>query len=239
MCKIIRAIKAAKSDNITVLPIVGILGVRKTALAKLVYKDPRVERKFERIWVWVSNIFDEVRVTREILDVVTMASHEGSRNRESYEGVSNYSKLLEVLKKHMACLSKKFLLVLDDVCDCMVNSLWKDLLDALGSSCTKGNVIIVTTRNLSIPKRLGTIKPVELRALGNNAFLQLFRACAFGDNNYKEHLDTSLQICAKLKGNPLAAKSAVEMLREQPTLDHWKTSLRMVFGNLCSSVEAS
>ncbi|CAD6271324.1 unnamed protein product [Miscanthus lutarioriparius] len=176
--KIIRAIEAATSDNITVLPIVGILGVGKTALAKLVYKDPRVERKFEQIWVWVSNIFDE------------------------------------------------FLLVLDDVCDCMVNSLWKDLLDALGSSCTKGNVIIVTTRNLSIAKRLGTIKPVELRALGNNAFLQLFRACAFGDNNYKEHLDTSLQICAKLKGNPLAAKSAVEMLRERPTLDHWKNIIK-------------
>jgi Cdc6-like AAA superfamily ATPase len=141
--KIIWAIKAAKSDNITVLPIVGFIGVGKTTLAKLVYHDPHVEREFERIWVWVSNIFDEVRVTREILDVVTMASHEGSRNRESYEGVSNYSKLLEVLKKHMACLSKKFLLVLDDVNDCMDASRWKDPLDALGSGCTKGNVIIV------------------------------------------------------------------------------------------------
>ncbi|XP_066361880.1 putative disease resistance protein RGA3 [Miscanthus floridulus] len=224
--KIIRAIEAAKSDNITVLPIVGILGVGKTVLAKLVYKDPRVERKFERIWVWVSNIFDEVRVTREILDVVTMASHEGSRNRESYEGVSNCSKLLEVLKKHIACLSKKFLLVLDDVYDCMDNSQWKDLIDALGSSCRKGNVIIVTVRNLAVAKRLGTIEPVKLRALENYDFWLLFKACAFGDNQCKEHLDIGRQIATKLNGNPLAAENAADMLREQPGLHHWKTIMK-------------
>ena len=35
---------------------------------------------------------------------------------------------------------------------------------ALGSSCTKGNVIIVTARNLSIAQRLGTVQPVKLGA---------------------------------------------------------------------------
>ncbi|XP_066364113.1 putative disease resistance protein RGA3 [Miscanthus floridulus] len=224
--KIIRAIKAAKSDNITVLPIVGIPGVGKTALAKLVYNAPRVERKFERIWVWVSNIFDEVRVTREILDVVALANHEGSRKRESYEGVSNYSKLLEALKKHIACLSKKFLLVLDDVYDCMDNSQWKDLIDALGSSCRKGNVIIVTVRNLAVAKRLGTIEPVKLRALENDGFWLLFKACAFGDNQCKEHLDIGRQIATKLNGNPLAAENAADMLREQPGLHHWKSIMK-------------
>ncbi|CAD6271327.1 unnamed protein product [Miscanthus lutarioriparius] len=224
--KIIRAIKAAKSDNITVLPIVGIPGVGKTALAKLVYNAPRVERKFERIWVWVSNIFDEVRVTREILDVVALANHEGSRKRESYEGVSNYSKLLEALKKHIACLSKKFLLVLDDVYDCMDNSQWKDLIDALGSSCRKGNVIIVTVRNLAVAKRLGTIEPVKLRALENDGFWLLFKACAFGDNQCKEHLDIGHQIATKLNGNPLAAENAADMLREQPGLHHWKSIMK-------------
>jgi len=160
-----RVIEAAKSDIITVLPIVDIVGVGKTALAKLVYNDRHVKHQFERIWVWVSNIFDEVRVIMEILDVITLNSHEGSpRTNESYEGVTNYTKLQEVLKNHMACQPKKFLLVLDDVNDSMDDSRWKDLLDALGSSCTKGNVIIVTARNLSIAQRLGTVQPVKLGA---------------------------------------------------------------------------
>jgi len=124
-----RVIEAAKSDIITVLPIVGIVGVGKTALAKLVYNDRHVKHQFERIWVWVSNVFDEVRVIMEILDVITLNSHEGSpRTKESYEGVSNYTKLQEVLKNHMDCQPKKFLLVLDDVNDSMDDSRWKDLL---------------------------------------------------------------------------------------------------------------
>ena len=224
--KIMSVIEAAKSDNITVLPIVGVVGVGKTTLAKLVYNDGLVKNQFERIWVWVSSNFDELRVTREILDAITLDSHGGSPRVGSYEGVSNYTKLQEVLKNHMACLPKKFMLVLDDVNDCMDDSRWKNLLDALGSSCTKGNVIIVTARNLSIAQRLGTAEPVKLGALEEDYFWLLFEACAFGDNNYKEHVDIGYQIAAKLNGNPLAAESAAVMLREQPTLHHWKSIMK-------------
>ncbi|WVZ99498.1 hypothetical protein U9M48_044781 [Paspalum notatum var. saurae] len=225
--RIIGVIKGAKSDHITVLPIVGMVGVGKTALAKLVYNDPIVERQFERIWVWVSNVFDEVRVTREILDVVTLDSHEGyPRNKYNYEGLSNYSKLQEILKKHMACWSKRFLLVLDDVSDCMDNSRWNELLYVLGSTQAKGNVIIVTVRNLPVAQRIGTIEPIKLEALQNDDFWLLFKARAFGDNNDQEYPDIGRQIVAKLKGNPLAAESVVEMLRDHPTIDHWKSILK-------------
>jgi hypothetical protein len=108
----------------------------------------------------------------------------------------------------------------------MDNSQWKDLIDALGSSYRNGNVIIVTVRNLFIAKGLGTIEPVKLRALGNDDFWLLFKACAFGDNNYEEHLDISRQIATKLNGNPLAAESAGDMLREQPTLHYWKSIMK-------------
>ncbi|WVZ99488.1 hypothetical protein U9M48_044775 [Paspalum notatum var. saurae] len=204
--RIIGVIKGAKSDHITVLPIVGILGVGKTALAKLVYNDPVVERQFERIWVWVSNVFDEVRVTREILDIVTLDSHEGyPRNKYSYEGVSNYSKLQEVLKKHMACWSKKFLLVLDDVSDCMDNSRWNELLYVLGSTQAKGNVIIVTVRNLLVAQRIGTVEPIKLGALQNDDFWLLFKARAFGDDNSRVSRNRPSNSC-KVKGQPISSR---------------------------------
>ncbi|XBJ04592.1 hypothetical protein VPH35_023503 [Triticum aestivum] len=54
-----------RSDNVVVVPIVGIAGIGKTTLAQLVYNDPNVERQFHhRIWVWVSHNFDEMRITR-------------------------------------------------------------------------------------------------------------------------------------------------------------------------------
>ena len=64
------------------------------------------------------------------------------------------------------------------------------------------------------------LKKVKLGALEDDDFWLLFKAYAFGDNNNKEHLDIGYQIAAKLKGSPLAAESAAEMLREQPTLGH-------------------
>uniref|UniRef100_K3Z292 BED-type domain-containing protein n=1 Tax=Setaria italica TaxID=4555 RepID=K3Z292_SETIT len=228
---IIRVITAAESNVITVLPIVGIVGVGKTALAQLVYNDPTVISQFERIWIWVSDMFDKVRLTNEMLDVVALESHNRPpRNKESHEGqMRNYSKLQEILKEHMGHRSKRFFLVLDDVTDCMDSYQWNELLSPLKSSQKKGNVIVITTRNLSVARRLGTVEPIKLVALKNDAFWLLFKACAFGDDNYERHPSLNIigrQIAAKLKGNPLAAQTAGEVLKKHLTIDHWSTILK-------------
>ncbi|CAM0902882.1 unnamed protein product [Alopecurus aequalis] len=132
-----------RSDGVRVLPIVGIAGVGKTALAQFVYNDPEVESKFDsRIWVWVSRNFDEVRLTREMLDFVS---------QERHEGISGFAKLQEILKGHVN--SKRLLLVFDDVWDGMKDCRWDKLLAPFVSGQSKGTVILVTTRNLSVAKR--------------------------------------------------------------------------------------
>jgi hypothetical protein len=85
---------------------------------------------------------------------------------------------------------------------------------------------VVDLRQGKISKRLGTVKPVKLGALEGHDFLLLFNACAVDNNNYEEHRDIGYQIVAKSKGNPLAAESAAQMLREQPTLGHWKSIIK-------------
>ncbi|XP_073361976.1 uncharacterized protein [Aegilops tauschii subsp. strangulata] len=194
---IIKLISQHKSaGGVTVLPILGIGGIGKTALAQLVYNDPAVENQFDhKIWIWVSNNFDEVRLTREMLDFVS---------QETHGGLCNLAKLQEILKVGPAVGSFK-------------------------SDNANNNLILMTTRKPSVAKRRGTAEPIKLGPLEKDDFWLLFKAHAFGDENYEEQESLSgigQKIAQKLKGNPLAAQTAGALLREHLTVEHWTNGLK-------------
>ncbi|VAH52050.1 unnamed protein product [Triticum turgidum subsp. durum] len=208
-----------RSDKVIVVPIVGIAGIGKTTLTQLVYNDPEVERQFEhRIWVWVSRNFDEMRLTRDMLSFVS---------QESYEGIGSFVKLQEILRSHIK--SKRVLLILDDVWDDKEDARWKQLLAPFKPHSANGNVILVTTRKMSVAKMIGTVVPIKLATMENDDFWLLFKSCAFVDGNYEclGHLSTiGRKIAEKLKGNPLAAVTTGALLRNQLTVDHWSKILK-------------
>nr|QEQ12704.1 yellow rust resistance protein 7 [Triticum aestivum] len=218
--KIKKSITENQSGGVNVLPIVGIAGVGKTTLAQFVYNDPDVKSQFHhRIWVCVSCKFDEVKLTKEMLDFFP---------RERHEGINNFAKLQEILKEHVEYQAKSFLLILDDVSDSMDYHKWNKLLNPLLSSQAK-NIILVTTRNLSVAQRLSTLEPIKLGALENDDMWLLLKSCAFGFGNYEgtENLSTiGRQIAEKLKGNPLAAVTAGALLRDNLSIDHWSNILK-------------
>ncbi|CAB4273063.1 unnamed protein product [Prunus armeniaca] len=95
-----------EEENVSIISINGLGGLGKTTLAKLVYNDDRVVANFNlRIWICVSNDFDNKRL---LLEIVTAATKETCED-ESIEEMS--MKLQHSLK------NKKLLLVLDDVWD--------------------------------------------------------------------------------------------------------------------------
>nr|BAJ98893.1 predicted protein [Hordeum vulgare subsp. vulgare] len=216
-----KSITEKQSDGVNVLPIVGIAGVGKTTLAQFVYNDPDVKRQFHhRIWVCVSCKFDEVKLTKEMLDFFP---------RERHEGISNFAKLQEILKEYIDYQSQSSLLILDDVSDSMDYQKWNKLLYPLISSQAKGNIILITTRNLSVAQRLGTLKPIKLGPLENDDMWLLLKSCSFGFGNYKAPGNLSTigrQIADKLKGNPLAAVTAGALLRDHLSVDHWSDILK-------------
>lgn len=70
-------------ENVSVISISGLGGMGKTTLAKFVYNDKRVVKNFElRMWVYVSDHFDNKRLVRHI---ITSATNENCGDDESFE----------------------------------------------------------------------------------------------------------------------------------------------------------
>uniref|UniRef100_K3YES4 NB-ARC domain-containing protein n=1 Tax=Setaria italica TaxID=4555 RepID=K3YES4_SETIT len=211
---ILKLMASNRSNGITVVPIVGIGGVGKTTLAQLVYNSLEVGNHFEvKIWVCVSDNFDVFRLTREMLDCVS---------KQTKVQTNNLNRLQEDLAKHM--VSRRFLIVLDDVWDDMKEHSWNKLLAPLKHNQAMGNMILVTTRKLSVAEMTRTVQPVKLGALKDDDFWLLFKTCTFGDEKYEYHpslFTIGKQIARELKGNPLAAKTVGALLKRNISIDNW------------------
>ncbi|XP_062226800.1 putative disease resistance protein RGA4 [Phragmites australis] len=213
MESILKLMASNRSNGITVLPIVGIGGIGKTTLAQLVYNDPIVANQFQiKIWVCVSDNFNVLRLTREMLDCV-------SKQRQAE--TSNLNKLQEDLEKHMK--SRRLLMVLDDVWDDMNEHSWNKLLAPLKRNQAMGNMILVTTRKLPVAEMTRTIEPIMLGALEGDDFWLLFESYAFGDQQYEDQrlYNIGKQLAQDLRGNPLAAKTVGALLRRDINFAYW------------------
>ncbi|KAK3440976.1 hypothetical protein EUGRSUZ_B01237 [Eucalyptus grandis] len=63
-------------ENVSILPIVGIGGLGKTALAKFVYNDEIISKHFDlKMWVCVSNDFDMIKIVKDIIDAQSETWH--------------------------------------------------------------------------------------------------------------------------------------------------------------------
>ncbi|XP_051219878.1 uncharacterized protein [Lolium perenne] len=215
--KIIELLINRGSNDLNVLPVVGIGGVGKTTLARYVYSDERVSDHFDlQMWVCVSTDFSERRITLEILEHVC-------KDRQEYENISNFNVLQNILLKYTR--NKRFLLVLDDVWEERDKSGWDELLAPLRRSQVTGCMILATTRRKSVAKLLGTMTEVELNGLDEKEFWLLFKAFAFGNENYEGHpslQSIGKQIAKALKGCPLAAKSVGALLNTSVSYKHWR-----------------
>ncbi|XP_031397866.1 putative disease resistance RPP13-like protein 1 [Punica granatum] len=204
-----------ESEDLSVIPIVGMGGLGKTTLAQLVYNDEKVTGSFHvRAWACVSDEFDMLAVTKTILQSVGGASaHEGK----------DLNALQVELQRHLS--GKKFLIVLDDVWNENYER-WTLLRRPFESGGAKGSKIIVTTRNLSVASKmksrtgpaytLGMLSPDDCEAL-----LAYHALGAFNFDNHPDLKPAGEKIAAKCAGLPLAAKTVGGVLRSKYELKDW------------------
>ncbi|GFP94612.1 putative disease resistance protein rga1 [Phtheirospermum japonicum] len=200
-----------------IVSIVGVGGVGKTTLAQSVFNDDRVNDCFElKIWICVSDPFDEVGIAKKIVEGVT--------------GKSPDSTQLQVLQQSIIkCISgKKFLLVLDDVWT-EDRAKWEPLKIAL-KSCGMGSKVLVTTRNEKVAEMLDTLEN-EIHRLGvlsdEACWLLLQRIALYGrsEEDCAKYKDIGMQIVGKCRGLPLAAKTLGGLLRRKNNLEEWENVL--------------
>ncbi|KAK2975724.1 hypothetical protein RJ640_010783 [Escallonia rubra] len=189
-------------ESLHVLPIVGIGGLGKTTLAKMVYNDERLKEHFElRIWVCASEGFSMKKLLGEIIIAVT---------NEPCDDLN-----MDHLQAHLrgTLEGKRFLLVLDDMWnDDRVK--WVELLSLLkcGSNASK---IIVTTRSLLVASVVGTIPPYELEDMPHVDCVSLFLRWAFKEGEamrYPNLVRIGEEIVKKCKGVPLAVRTLGSLL---------------------------
>ncbi|KAG4209850.1 hypothetical protein ERO13_A02G008050v2 [Gossypium hirsutum] len=183
--KVVDMLLSPQDDRtVSVVPIVGMAGIGKTTLARLVYHDVDVERRFDvRFWVCVSDDFNVKRILREML--------EHDMNYQQTSIPQNLNALTAKLKGKIEQAKRgneqiKYLLVLDDVWNV---EQWDELM-----WCLEG-----VNKNRGIKHQPGKLKDEECWSIIKE------KAC--GDSPISPSLVLiGEEIAKQCHGVPLAAK---------------------------------
>ncbi|XP_077225803.1 disease resistance protein RGA2-like [Tasmannia lanceolata] len=201
----------SNENDVPVIAIVGMGGLRKTTLAETVYNDENVKGHFElRMWVYVSQDFVVTRIVKAILESAT--------GRPT--ALTQLDEMQKSLRK-IIC-EKRFLLVHDDVWNENTKK-WDDLKKIL--TCKgKGSKIVVTTRKETVASMMGAFhESPHLTGLSESDCWSLFENQAFESGRSEEHpnlVTIGKEIVKKCGGVPLAAKalgSLLRLKREEPS----------------------
>ncbi|OMO73376.1 hypothetical protein CCACVL1_17289 [Corchorus capsularis] len=198
-----------------VIPIVGMGGIGKTTLAKLVYNDAHVEHHFDLLaWVCVSNDFDVTGITKQMLESIT-----------SQTCNDNALNILQLkLKKELS--KKRFLIVLDNVWNEDPHK-WK-ILQSPFLRRTPGSKIIVTTRNHNVSSIMGASHAHSLEVLSHDDALSIFAQHASVPRDFEgcppDLKKVAKKIVRKCDGLPLAAEILGGLL-STVHIDDWKDVL--------------
>ncbi|XP_050285986.1 putative disease resistance protein RGA3 [Quercus robur] len=204
-----------------VISIVGMGGIGKTTLAKLAYakvqtklayNDTKVQTALfdEKLWVCVSNPFDERRVAKAIIK-----GCRGSTNSNELEELLN--EMCELIR------GKKLLLVLDDVWTEEFNH-WKPFKLALECG-DLGSRILITTRSIRVAEMVKSAYTIRLDVLSDEDCWLICSQMAYIEKDDEQLGELGRELAKKCKGLPLAAETLGSLMRNKRSKEEWRDKL--------------
>ncbi|KAJ1692193.1 hypothetical protein LUZ63_008891 [Rhynchospora breviuscula] len=208
-------LEGSTSEDLKVVPVVGMGGLGKTTLAQLVYNDPRVNDNFKLpLWVCVSEDFNIGLLIKSVIELVMGKCEVPIDN-------------MELLRRRLqeAIGGKRYLLVLDDVWNDNVDE-W-DRLRALLNCGASGSAIILTTRIDTVASMMGTVESYKLEFLGKDDSWQLFyrRAFSMGVKESRELVEIGKKMVENCGGLPLAISTLGSLMSNKNEVREWSAIL--------------
>ncbi|CAI8608231.1 unnamed protein product [Vicia faba] len=213
--KIISLLRQSHDENhhVSVVAIVGIGGLGKTALAQLVYNDREVKDMFEKsMWICVSDNFDVKTIVKTIIESLT-----DSKIGDTLPLENLHNMLCDNLT------GKKYLLFLDDIWNENAEK-WARLRTSLMCGA-QGSKIVVTTRSKIVAQTMGVSVPYILNGLNSIESWSLLKNIVTYRDGIKE-VNQKLEsigkkIVEKCSGVPLAIKMLGGLLRRHSKENEW------------------
>ncbi|XP_044480563.1 putative disease resistance protein RGA3 [Mangifera indica] len=201
-----------REKNLHIISLVGMGGIGKTTLAQFAYNNNKVENNFDkRIWVCVSEPFDEIRIAKAII-----------------QSLENYTSNVVELEYLLHCIrdsvkTKKFLLILDDVWT-ENDKKWEPFYNCLKNGLHESKILI-TTRKESVARIMKSNDIINVGELSNEENWLFFEKLALSERlpeEYKNLEEIGRKIVRKCKGLPLAVKTIGSLLQFKKSKEQWQ-----------------
>ncbi|KAH6769442.1 hypothetical protein C2S51_014778 [Perilla frutescens var. frutescens] len=182
-----------ESRNLRVIPIVGMGGIGKTTLAKIVYDDPLTVQQFDiRAWVTLSQDYNADVILSSLLASMKNFDKEGSERSSELVG----EKVFKILK------GRRYLIVMDDIWSI---DAWDEMRNIFPDD-ENGSRILLTTREVDVASYADHLSPLhQMHLMDEKQSWDLLRQRVFADKDCPSELKRiGQEIARNCGGLPLA-----------------------------------